>query len=117
MDATDAAIRIVLDRLFGAEDVGRVKLETIPRTSVDVGLKTPVRLAADASAVVPACTHFRDDASGLNPAAPPKARTLTIGGFKRAYWPGIMRCAVVVPAFMIHTPPPRPFSGSPSDAP
>src|SRR5258708_16879995 len=34
-----------------------------------------------------------------------------------AHCPGIMRWAVVVPAFMSHTPPPRPFSGSPSDAP
>src|SRR5437764_1304087 len=31
----------------------------------------------------------------------------------RCYSPGVMRCAVVVPAFMIHTPPPRPFSGRP----
>src|SRR5579872_6880872 len=31
------------------------------------------------------------------------------------YSPGVMRCAVVVPAFMIHTPPSLPLSGKPKD--
>jgi hypothetical protein len=35
---------------------------------------------------------------------------------RTVYSPGVIRCAVVVPAFMIQTPPPRPFSGSPIDA-
>jgi len=34
---------------------------------------------------------------------------------KAPYSPGVIRCAVVVPAFMIHTPPCLPFSGSPND--
>jgi len=42
---------------------------------------------------------------------------LTIHDFiiwkERYYSPGVMRCAVVVPAFMIHTPPDAPVSGSP----
>ena len=45
------------------------------------------------------------------------ARRLTTRSFVRAYCPGIIRWAVVVPAFMMNTPPPRPFSGSPSEAP
>ncbi len=32
------------------------------------------------------------------------------------YSPGVIKCAVVVPAFMIQTPPPLPFSGSPTVA-
>ena len=33
-----------------------------------------------------------------------------------SYSPGVIRCAVEVPGFMIHTPPALPLSGKPSDA-
>jgi len=46
---------------------------------------------------------------------PAKTRGLIIDrGPGLSYSPGVIRCAVDVPGFMIHTPPPAPLSGSPS---